>query len=135
MDLKTGSCYEFGEFRLEPGEQLLVRNQRAISLAPKAFDLLVFLVQNNGRLVTKDQIMRAVWPGSFVEEANLTVTISTLRKALGDKEGGSQHIETIPKKGYRFVARVREVDFETTGVPRQEHNPRHSGPELPRPPS
>jgi DNA-binding winged helix-turn-helix (wHTH) protein len=98
MRLKTGNFYEFGEFRLEPAEQLLARNRRAIPLAPKAFDLLVFLVENNGRLVTKDQIMQAVWPGSFVEEANLTVTISALRWALGDKESGSPHIETIPKR-------------------------------------
>jgi DNA-binding winged helix-turn-helix (wHTH) protein/TolB-like protein len=122
MGLKTGSFFQFGEFRLEPAEHLLARNQRAIPLAPRAFDLLVFLVQNNGRLVTKDQIMQAVWPGSFVEEANLTVTISTLRKALGDKESGSQHIETIPKRGYRFVAPVTEVDPGTAGRARQERN-------------
>ena len=120
MRMKTGNAYEFGEFRLEPAEQLLTRSGRAIPLPPKAFDLLVYLAQNHGRLVTKDQIMQAVWPGSFVEEANLTVNISLLRKALGDKESGSQHIETIPKKGYRFVAAVSEVKLDAAAMPRQE---------------
>jgi DNA-binding winged helix-turn-helix (wHTH) protein/TolB-like protein len=118
--MKTGSHYEFGEFRLEPAEQLLTRNGRAIPLPPKAFDLLVYLVQNHGRLVMKDQIMQAVWSGSFVEEANLTVTISLLRKALGGKESGSQHIETIPKKGYRFLAAVSEVELGAGAMPRQD---------------
>src|SRR6516225_821227 len=107
MSLKTGSFYEFGEFRLEPAEQLLTRQGRALPLPPKAFELLVLLVENGGRLLSKDQIMQTVWPGSVVEEANLTVTISMIRKALGDRESGSQHIETVPKKGYRFVSPVR----------------------------
>ena len=69
MELKTGSFYECGPFRLEPAEHRLTRERSPVSLAPKAFELLVFLLQNLGRLVTKDQIMQAVWPGSFVEEA------------------------------------------------------------------
>jgi len=113
MSLKTGSFYEFGEFRLEPSEQLLTRHGRALPLPPKAFELLVLLVENGGRLLSKDQIMQAVWPGSVVEEANLTVTISMIRKALGDRESGSQHIETVPKKGYRFVSPVRGGDAAT----------------------
>jgi DNA-binding winged helix-turn-helix (wHTH) protein/TolB-like protein/Tfp pilus assembly protein PilF len=117
MSLKTGSFYEFGEFRLEPGEQLLMRHGRAVPLPPKAFELLVLLVQNCGRLVSKDQIMAAVWPGSVVEEANLTVTISMIRKALGDRESSSQHIETVPKKGYRFVVPVREGQAGGATVP------------------
>jgi DNA-binding winged helix-turn-helix (wHTH) protein len=108
MELKTGSFYECGPFRLEPAEHRLTREGNPVSLAPKAFELLVYLVQNQGRLVTKDQIMQ-VWPGSFVEEANLTVSVSTLRKALGEKEGDLRYIETIPKKGYRFTASVKEV--------------------------
>jgi DNA-binding winged helix-turn-helix (wHTH) protein/TolB-like protein/Tfp pilus assembly protein PilF len=126
MGLKTGCFYEFGEFRLEPDERLLARNSQPIPLAPKAFDLLVLLVQNSGRLVTKDQIMQAVWPRSFVEEANLTVTVSTLRKALGNKERGSEHIETVPKGGYRFVAPVREVDCARAEVAAPEENVQES---------
>ena len=110
MELKTGSFYECGSFRLEPAEQRLTRNGNPVSLPPKAFDLLVFLVRNQGRLVTKDQIMEAVWPDSFVEEANLTVSISVLRKVLREKEGDLCYIETVPKKGYRFAASVKEVE-------------------------
>lgn len=110
MRLKTGRFYEFGEFRLEPEERLLTKRAQPVSLAPKAFDLLTLLVQNHGRLVTKDEIMESVWSGSFVEDANLTVSISVLRKIFGQKEGGPQHIETIPKKGYRFVAPITEGD-------------------------
>ena len=108
MGLNTKCFYEFGPFRLEPGEHLLLRSDHPVSLAPKPFDLLVFLVQNQGRLVSKDQIMQAVWRDSFVEEANLTVWISVLRRTLGDREGGLQYIETVPKRGYRFTAQVRE---------------------------
>ncbi len=108
MSLKTRGFFEFGPFRLEPDEHLLLRDGVPISVSPKTFELLVFLVQNHGRLVTKEQIMQAVWQESFVEEANLTVSISALRKALGEKED-SRYIETVPKKGYRFTAPVREV--------------------------
>jgi DNA-binding winged helix-turn-helix (wHTH) protein/TolB-like protein/cytochrome c-type biogenesis protein CcmH/NrfG len=109
MQLKKESFYEYGSFRLDPAEHRLTRNGIAVPLAPKAFDLLLFLVQNQGRLLSKEQIMETLWPGSFVEEANLTVSISILRKVLGEKEGNLRYIETIPKKGYRFIASVREV--------------------------
>jgi DNA-binding winged helix-turn-helix (wHTH) protein/TolB-like protein/Tfp pilus assembly protein PilF len=111
MQLKTGSFYECGPFRLEPGECRLTRDGQPVSLAPKTFELLVFLVRNQDRLVTKDEIMQAVWPDSFVEEANLTVSISVLRKALGEREGDLRYIETVPKKGYRFTASVKEVEY------------------------
>ena len=73
MGLKTRLVYEFGPFRLEPAEHSLVRDGKPVQIAPKVFELLLFLVQRPGRLVTKSQIMEAVWPGCFVEEANLTV--------------------------------------------------------------
>ena len=116
MGLKTESFYEYGPFRLEPDEHRLTREGTPVSLPPKAFDLLVFLVQNQGSLVTKDQIMQAVWPESFVEESNLTVSISLLRKVLGEKAADLQYIETVPKKGYRFIASVKEVK-SPEGVP------------------
>lgn len=114
MRLNTKSFYEFGPFRLEPDEHLLLRGDKSFPLAPKAFELLIFLVQNPGRLLTREQIMRAVWLDSFVEEANLTVWISVLRKTLGEGEGAPQYIETVPKKGYRFIA---EVQAGTTPEP------------------
>jgi DNA-binding winged helix-turn-helix (wHTH) protein len=109
MELKAGNFYDYGPFRLDPAEHRLTREGIPVALAPKAFELLLFLVQNPGRLLTKDQIMQAVWPNSFVEEANLTVSISLLRKVMGEKEGNLRYIETVPKKGYRFIASVREV--------------------------
>lgn len=87
-----------------------MRDGQQVSLAPKNFELLVYLVENHGRLLPKDQIMSSVWPGSFVEEANLTVSISALRKVLEKAGGGVQYIETIPKRGYRFTASVKQLE-------------------------
>src|SRR5262249_7667518 len=101
--------YEFGPFRLDAAEHLLLRDGEAIPLTPKAFDLLLALVERNGHLVEKDELLKKVWPDTFVEEANLASNISQLRKALGDGENGHRYIETAPKRGYRFVAIVREV--------------------------
>jgi DNA-binding winged helix-turn-helix (wHTH) protein/TolB-like protein len=99
--------FQFGNFRLRPDEHVLLRGEREnISLAPKAFDLLVLLVKNNGHLLTRDELLRAIWPDSFVEESNLTVNISLLRKVLGNAEDGQPFIQTVPKKGYRFVGEV-----------------------------
>jgi DNA-binding winged helix-turn-helix (wHTH) protein/TolB-like protein len=125
MAVKLRHFYEFGPFRLEPDEQLLVSNSQPVPIAPKYFELLVFLVQNCGRLVTKDQIMQTVWSGSFVEEANLTVAVSAIRKALGDKEANIRYTETVPKKGYRFTAEVREVEElpGTTPMPKADLTP------------
>lgn len=101
---------QFGSFQLDPAEHRLLRDGQPVPLTPKTFDLLVFLVEHRGRLVTKDQILEAVWPESFVEEANLTVSVSALRKALGEKRGENQYIDTVPKKGYRFTANVTEIE-------------------------
>jgi DNA-binding winged helix-turn-helix (wHTH) protein/TolB-like protein/Tfp pilus assembly protein PilF len=109
MSLKVRHIYEFGLFRLDPAERSLLREERPVPIPPKAFDLLAFLVHNRGRLVSKDQIMETIWRGCFVEEANLTVCVSAVRKALGEKDGDLRYIETIPKKGYRFTAPVKEV--------------------------
>lgn len=127
MMLKTPGIYEFGPFRLEPTEQRLARGGQQVSLAPKAFDLLVYLVENHGRLITKDEVMRAIWPGSFVEEANLTVSISALRKTLGTNSE-LQYIETVPKKGYRFIAPVKEIKSqELIGLQSDGHLSRPAG--------
>ena len=106
---ETNALYEFGKFRFDPGSHLLLSEDGAIPLTPKAFDVLLVLVQNGMRLTTKEELMTKVWPDSFVEEANLTVTVSALRKALGETTDGKRYIETVPKKGYRFVAAINEV--------------------------
>jgi DNA-binding winged helix-turn-helix (wHTH) protein/TolB-like protein len=118
--LKTRFLYEFGSFQLDPAEHLLQRAGEPVPLAPKAFDLLVYLVEHRGRLVTlvtKDQLLTALWPESFVEEANLTVCVSALRKALGEKRGADQYIDTVPKKGYRFIATVAEDEEPAAAIP------------------
>ena len=109
---RDSTFYEFGPFRLDPAEGQLVRDGRPLPLTPKAFDLLVLLVENPGRLLTKEDLMRRLWPDSFVEEANLAQNISTIRKALaqsGNGSAGSDYIETVPKRGYRFVAEVKRI--------------------------
>ncbi len=100
--------YEFGKFRCDPREHLLLCEGKPVSLAPKSFEILVVLLQSHGRLLTKDELMNLAWPDSFVEESNLTVNISALRKVLGETPDGQQYIETVPKRGYRFVAPVKE---------------------------
>jgi DNA-binding winged helix-turn-helix (wHTH) protein/tetratricopeptide (TPR) repeat protein len=115
MSAETKVLYEFGKFRCDPREHLLLCDGKPVSLSPKSFDILLALIRSNGQLLMKDELMRQVWPDSFVEEANLTVNISALRKVLGETPGGQQYIETVPKRGYRFVAPVKE--FRSEGPP------------------
>ena len=110
MEQKPEQLYEFGSFRLDPGERLLLRAGEPVPLTPKAFDLLLVLVKEAGHLLEKEALMNAVWPDSFVEENNLADNISRLRKALNDGENGQRFIETVPKRGYRFVADVKETN-------------------------
>lgn len=115
MDTELNShFYEFGPFRLDPVERLLLRRDVPVTLTPKVFDILLMLVRNGGRALEKEAFMREIWPDSFVEEGNLNRNISTLRKALGDGQDGHRFIETIPKRGYRFVASVRKIGATTT---------------------
>src|SRR5208283_455012 len=102
--------YRFGQFVLDPGRRTLSRADSPISLTPKAFDVLLFLVQNPTRLVTKEELLQAVWGGdTFVEEGNLKQYISHLRKALGDPSEDARLIVTVSGKGYQFTARVTVV--------------------------
>ena len=100
------SLYEFGPFTVQPDERLLLREGRPVSLTPKAFDLLIQLVERPGQLVGKQELMTALWPDTFVEETNLAYTMSALRRALGDGQNGNQYIQTVPTRGYRFVSQV-----------------------------
>jgi TolB-like protein/Flp pilus assembly protein TadD len=104
--------YVFGHFRLEPAECRLERDGLLLPLTPKAFAMLLVLVRNSGRLVEKEFLMQEIWPDAFVEESNLTFTISVIRKALGERARTGSYIETVPKRGYRFAAPVREVRAE-----------------------
>ena len=109
MGTPVKHLYEFGRFQLDPPERLLLCEGQAVPMPPRAFDLLVLLVERRGHLVEKDELLRTVWRGSFVEEGNLSVAVSVLRKALNDDRGHHKYIETVSKRGYRFVADVRQV--------------------------
>lgn len=106
MNTEPGQCYVFGPFRLQPADKLLLRAGRPVALPPKAVDTLLVLLEHRGHVVQKDDLMRRVWPDTFVDEDNLTQNISKLRRALGDDPEGRVYIETIPRRGYRFVAPV-----------------------------
>jgi DNA-binding winged helix-turn-helix (wHTH) protein len=101
--------FEFGSFVLNAPERLLLREGRPVEMTPRAFDLLLALVRARGRLLEKEELLRTVWEGSFVEEGNVNRQISTLRRILGDAAGSGRFIETVPKRGYRFIAPVRQV--------------------------
>lgn len=105
--------YRFKSFRLNVEERQLLNNGNAIALTPKAFDVLALLVEHGGHLVEKNELLRIVWADSFVEEANIARIVHTLRKVLGEDGNGNKFIETVAKKGYRFVAEVNE-DYESS---------------------
>lgn len=109
MSLMEKEIYEFGPFLLDPAEHLLLCEGIPVSLTPKAFETLVCLVRNQGRMLTKDELLKQIWPDTFVEEVNLAVNISTIRKALGENPQHCRYIATVPGRGYRFVADVRKI--------------------------
>lgn len=108
--------FEFDFYRLDPAERLLVRDGVPVPLEPKVFETLLVLIRHGGRLVTKDQLMKEVWPDTFVEESNLVRHISILRKALSRGDEEPPYIETVSKLGYRFVGHVRAPTIEQTEV-------------------
>ncbi|MEP6637094.1 MAG: winged helix-turn-helix domain-containing protein [Acidobacteriota bacterium] len=104
--------YEFGPFRVDTFRRLLLRDGLQVRLPAKAFEILVVLLEGKGRVVEKDELMRRVWPDAVVEENNLTVNISALRKSLGESPGEHRYLVTIPGRGYQFVAEVRQHSGE-----------------------
>lgn len=110
MNGSKSRIYRFHSFLLDVAERQLFDGERRIPLTPKTFDVLVYLVENGGHLVEKDELLNAVWGDSFVAEVNIPRTVFTLRKALGQDRNGNNFIETVPTKGYRFVAEVRQAD-------------------------
>ncbi|HXG66222.1 MAG TPA: winged helix-turn-helix domain-containing protein [Blastocatellia bacterium] len=116
MDLQINYLYKFGPYILDSEDRILRRDGELVQLTPKAFDTLLTLVENAGRILEKEELMKKVWPDAFVEEANLAVNISSLRKILADGSEDKTYIETIPRRGYRFVARVKRVAKDAGGV-------------------
>jgi Tol biopolymer transport system component/DNA-binding winged helix-turn-helix (wHTH) protein len=117
MNEKEQGAYEFGPFRLDPVNRVLLRDGRAVALTPKMFEILLLLLERRGQVVEKEEIMRAIWPDVFVEEGNLTVNISGLRKALGQVPGGRDYIETVQRRGYRFEVPVEREKSDQTHCP------------------
>ena len=114
--LPTKPFYRFGSFRLDPDTRVLLRNGDVVRLPPKAIDTLLVLLKSAGQPVEKEALIHAVWPDTFVEENNLAHHVSVLRKTLGNGEGGRAYIETIPKRGYRFVGEVKEATEDAVDV-------------------
>jgi DNA-binding winged helix-turn-helix (wHTH) protein/TolB-like protein len=112
------SVYEFGPFVLNTIQHVLLKNGMPIDLTPKTYDTLLVLLQNNGRMLSKEELMQAVWPNTFVEESNLTQQISMIRKALGEAASAPRYIVTIPSRGYRFSGDVKAAmtNWERTGL-------------------
>jgi TolB-like protein/DNA-binding winged helix-turn-helix (wHTH) protein/Tfp pilus assembly protein PilF len=124
MEEQSRHFYDFGRFRVNVAERVLLRERDVVPLTPKVFEILLALVQNSGQVITKDDLMKRVWPDTFVEEGNLTQNISLLRKALGEGQNGHQYIETIARRGYRFIAPVSEARDEALNSPLDTTGPR-----------
>jgi DNA-binding winged helix-turn-helix (wHTH) protein/tetratricopeptide (TPR) repeat protein len=121
-DPKARQLYEFGPFRVDPEKDLLLHEDEAVPIAPKAFQILLVLVRNNKQLVTKDELLKAIWPDTFVEEANLSRNIFLLRKALGESPQDHQYIVTVPGRGYRFAEDVKLVPEHELDVIAASHS-------------
>jgi TolB-like protein/DNA-binding winged helix-turn-helix (wHTH) protein/Tfp pilus assembly protein PilF len=113
----TQKIYEFGDFRLIPGEELLLKDGTPIALTPKAFQTLFLLVKQRGHLVQKEELLNSIWGDAFVEEQAAAKTISAIRNALSEDSRKPEFIQTIPKRGYRFVGQVRETEATGNGMP------------------
>lgn len=111
--MKTKHLYAFGPYQLEAEERVLLRDGQPVTLPPKDLETLLALVEKAGHIVEKEELLEKVWPGVFIEEGNLSRHIFNLRQVLGDSPDGRKYIETVPRRGYRFVASVRK-DGETT---------------------
>src|SRR5262245_12091073 len=116
MTRRGNSVYEFGPFRLDLAEKALSKGGKFVALTPKAFDTLLILIEKGGRLVEKEELMKQLWPDTFVEENSLSQNIYLVRKALGEDSQGARYIETVPRRGYRFTAPVRQVSAVDTTI-------------------
>jgi len=141
---RSAGSLQFGAVTLIPDERLVLKDGRPVAFTPKAFDLLAVLAANPGRLLTKEQLMQAIWPDAAVEESNLAYHVFAIRKALGESSDSDRYIETVPKRGYRFVPPVVRVDGNGGGAsngsesvlgmlePREEAERAVAGPTDPR---
>jgi TolB-like protein/DNA-binding winged helix-turn-helix (wHTH) protein len=117
MSVLNHQSYRFGEFTVDTEQKVLFRDDKPLPLTPKLFDTLLILIENSGRIVKKEELMNRLWPETFVEEANLTSNIQQLRKSLGDNARHPRYIETVAKRGYRFIAPLMTIDLSQTTSP------------------
>ena len=103
------SCFEFDEFQVDPARRLLLRSGKPLALTPRVFDTLLYFVEHCGRVIPKEELMKAIWPDAFVEENNLNQSVSAIRRALGERKGENRYLVTVPGHGYRFVSSVRKI--------------------------
>src|ERR1043166_287434 len=124
MSFRDKQLYEFGDFRLDVDERLLLQKDRRVRLADKAFDTLSVLVKRHGHLVSKDELISQVWPDTAVEDNNLDKSISAIRRTLGDQSRKARFIETVRGRGYRFIADVSspQASKNETVVSSQQSN-------------
>ncbi len=122
MNTDSKVVYEFGPFRMDPDKQVLLRDGQAIAVSPKAFETLLVLVRRGREVVSKEELMKEIWPDSFVEETNLSQHIFKLRKALGDTLEGERYIVTLPGRGYRFAVPVRTITDGSQALIAQMHS-------------
>src|ERR1700687_5990012 len=120
-DRKSRQFYEFGPFRVDPEKELLLRGDETVPLTPKTFQILLVLVRHSKEVVTKDDLLKMVWPDTFVEEANLSRNIFLLRQALGETPQDHQYIVTVPGRGYRFAEDVKLVPSSELSVVAASH--------------
>src|SRR5262245_24437811 len=114
------TIYEFDDFRVDTGQFFLIKAGQTIPITPTVFRILLVLLEHAGQMVTKEDLMKSVWPDCFVEAGNLNRNVSTLRKALDEKPSDHRYIETLPKTGYRFIAPVRSIKYQApTGALRK----------------
>src|SRR5271169_1821732 len=119
---RTEELYEFGPFRVDPGRETLRKAGVAVPLTPKTFQILLVLVRHGQEIVTKDDLMKSVWPDTFVEEANLSRNIFMLRKALGETAQDHRYIVTVPGRGYRLVENVHLIPDQEVKIVAAAHS-------------
>ncbi len=117
MENLKEQTFSFGDFYLDGAKRLLLEQGKPVSLNSKTFDLLLVLLENHGQVLSKNELLEKVWAGQYVEENNLTVHISALRKMFGEKKGNHRFIVTLPGRGYTFVAKVTVSEFEAQDAP------------------
>src|ERR1700689_2328655 len=120
-DQKTRQLYGFGPFRVDPEKELLLREDEAVPIAPKAFQVLLVLIRHSKQVVSKDDLLKTIWPDTFVEEANLSRNIFLLRKALGESPQDHQYVVTVPGRGYRFAENVQLVPDRELNIVAASH--------------